>query len=116
MNEVDRYLKELGGGEKTELQRIRKVVFDIVPDAEEVISYGMPVFKYRNKYLIGYSAFKDHMSIFPGSGSIESMKKELKGYKTSKGTIQFTLDNPISDRLIKKIIEYRVNEIDKNNK
>lgn len=114
MNEVDKYLFKLSGEEKTELQRIRKIVFDLLPDVEEGISYGMPVFKYSNKYLIGYSAFKDHMSIFPGSSPIEFLKNELKDYKVSKGTIQFTLDKPIPDGLIKQIIEYRINEINES--
>ncbi|MDQ5943844.1 MAG: hypothetical protein QG675_612 [Patescibacteria group bacterium] len=116
MNEVDKYLSDLGSEEKTELQRIRKVVIDMVPDAEEMISYGMPIFKYHKKYLIGYSAFKNHMSIFPGSGPIDSLKSELKDYKVSKGTIQFTLDKPIPEEIIRKIIKHRIREIDDENK
>lgn len=112
MNDVDKYLSALGIEEKTELQRIRKIVIDIAPDVEEMISYGMPIFKYHKKYLIGYSAFKNHMSIFPGSGPIDSLKSELKDYKVSKGTIQFTLDKPIPDKLIEQIIKHRIREID----
>lgn len=115
MNEVDKYLNNLDQEQKLALQRIRSKVKEIVPEAEEVISYGMPVFKYHKKYLLGYSAFKNHMSIFPGSGPIDSLRAELKEYKVSKGTIQFTLDKPIPDYIIKQIIDYRVNEIDKSN-
>lgn len=112
MNEVDKYLSSINSKQKTELERIRKIIHKTIPEAEEVISYGMPVYKYNKKYLIGMAAFNNHMSVFPGSGPIESIKSKLKDYKISKGTIQFTLDKPIPDNLIKQIIEYRIKEIE----
>ena len=114
MNEVDKYLAGIDNKQKAELQRIRKVIQHTLPEVEEVISYGMPVYKYNKKYLIGIAAFKDHMSVFPGSGPIESIKGKLKDYKISKGTIQFTLERPIPEYLIKQIIKYRINEIEDN--
>ena len=101
---VDEYLSKLNPQQKLALERIRKIVHAIVPNVTEVISYGMPVFKYKGKYLIGMAAFKDHMSIFPGSLPIELLSDMLKDYKTSKGTIQFTSEKPLPKNLIRKIL------------
>ena len=70
MSVVDDYLKNLPEPQKAELERIRKIVKQTVPEAEEVISYGVPGFKYKGKYLITFAAFKDHLSLFPGSAPI----------------------------------------------
>ncbi len=113
MSVIDDYLEEISEPQKSELQRIRRVILQAVPDAEEVMTYGMPGFKYKGKYLISFANFKDHMSIFPGSAPIEHYKNQLKNYKISKGTIQFTLENPISDTLLTKIIKSSSNEINK---
>jgi len=57
---------------------------------------------------VGFAAFKDHCSIFPGSGVIEQYQEELKGYKTSKGTIRFTVDKPLPATLVKKLVKARI--------
>lgn len=105
MTPIDTYLKNVPSDQKAELERIRTVVKKIVPEVEEVISYGMPVFKYKGKYLIGMSQFKDHLSIFPGSGPVESLAEELAGFKTSKGTVQFTIEKPIPETLLITVIQ-----------
>lgn len=64
----------------------------------------MPGFKYRGKYLVSFAAFKDHLSLFPGAEPIEALKDKLTDYETSRGTIQFTLDHPLSDDLLKEIL------------
>lgn len=116
MPTVDAYLENLSAPIRGELQRVRTIVHSTVPEAEECISYGMPAFKYNKKYLIGYAAFADHMSVFPGSHAIDSLKENLADYKLSKGTIQFTLDKPLSDDLIRKIVLSRHTDIIKDSK
>lgn len=113
MNDVEKYLEGLNFVQKNELQKIREIIREIVPDATETISYGMPVFKYKTKYLIGYCGFKNHMSIFPGSEAVEALQDKLKDYKTSKGTIQFTHEKPLSKDLVTEVIEYCKNRIDR---
>jgi uncharacterized protein YdhG (YjbR/CyaY superfamily) len=108
---IDEYLKEIDPLQKEALERIRTIVKKALPDAEEVISYGMPGFKYKTKYLIGFAAFKDHLSIFPTSGPIEEISDKLKEFQTSKGTIQFTVDKPVPEALILEIIQHRVKNI-----
>jgi uncharacterized protein YdhG (YjbR/CyaY superfamily) len=111
MFSTDEYLDRLKSPQKAQLERIRKIVKQIVPEAQEVMSYGMPGFKYKQKYLIGYAAFKDHMSVFPTPGPIEAVKTQLDGYEFSKGTIQFTLNNPLSESIIQEILTHRLVEI-----
>src|SRR5882672_10939699 len=95
---VNEYLANTPEPARSTLKHIRAVIKSVVPkDATEVISYGMPMFKY-NGMLVGYAAFKSHCSLFPtGSGVLDRFEKELKGYRTSKGTIQFPSDKPLAD-------------------
>jgi uncharacterized protein YdhG (YjbR/CyaY superfamily) len=81
----------------------------MAPRAEEVISYGMPGYKYHGM-LVYFAAFKNHCSFFPGSSRIIKMYDELKEYKTSKGSIQFTIDKPLPVSLVKKIVKARMRE------
>jgi uncharacterized protein YdhG (YjbR/CyaY superfamily) len=112
MSVIDDYLKNVSAPERADLERIRRIVKSATPEAEEIISYGMPGFKYRNKPLIWFAAFKNHLSIFPTAGPIEQMRRQLEGFKLSKGTIQFTLEKPLPDPLIKELVRLRMNQID----
>lgn len=112
MNAVDEYLAHVPEPKRIELERIRTFVKQLVPEAEESISYMMPAFKYKNKPLIYYAAFKNHLSVFPTSGPTEILKDKLKDFTVTKGTIQFTLEHPLSDGLLKDIVLTRVTEID----
>ena len=113
MTAIDEYLEKLPEPERIELQRIRKVINDTVPEAEEVIDYGMPAFKYKGKYLIGFHVFKTHMSLFPTAEPINSMKTKLNNFQISKGTIQFTLKNTIPEPLIRNLLIYKIDSIDR---
>lgn len=109
---MDKYLDQLEAPAKTELERIRQLIKHEVPDAKEVINYGLPGFKYKSKYFITFGSFKGHMSIFPGSHAVEVLGDKLGNYKISKGTIQFSLEQPLSDEIIKQLIHIRVTDID----
>lgn len=108
---VDKYLSKVSVPNRSELERVRLIVKKVAPEATEVISYGMPGFKYKGQYMLGYAAFKDHLSLFPTSVPIELLRGELTEYKTAKGTIQFSADNPISEALITKIVKLRLKNI-----
>jgi len=115
MSNIDNYLNDLTPENKKELQRIRELIHSLVPEAEESFSYDMPAFTYEGKPLIYFAAFKDHLSVFPTAFPIEALKNKLASYTVSKGTIKFTLDNPLSDELIEKLLESRISEIKKGN-
>ena len=108
---VDEYLANIPEPVRSTLKHVRAVIKSVVPkETTEVISYRIPMFKY-NGMLVGYAAFKTHCSLFPtGSGVLDRFEKELEGYRTSKGTIQFPPDKPLPDALIKKIVRARVAE------
>jgi uncharacterized protein YdhG (YjbR/CyaY superfamily) len=108
---VDEYLAGVPEPARGTLKHLRTVIRSVVPKATtEVISYGIPMFKYKGM-LVGYAAFAKHCSLFPtGSGVIEKYAKELKAFSTNKGTIRFTTEKPLPDALVKKIVKTRVAE------
>ena len=108
---VDEYIAGTPEPARNTLKHIRAVIKSVVPkDTTEVISYRIPMFKYKGM-LVGYAAFAKHCSLFPtGSGVIERFAKELKPYRTSRGTIQFPSDKPLPDALLKKIVKQRIKE------
>ena len=91
------------------LERVRATVKKAAPKAEEVISYNIPGYK-LNGMLVWFAAFSKHIGFYPKGSGIASFKKELAGYKTSKGTVQFPFDKPLPLGLISKIVKYRVKE------
>ena len=112
MSLIDDYLRNVDDDRRAALERVRRIVSKTVPEAEEVISYGMPGFKYKKKYLFGFAPFKDHMSIFPAAEPLATMADQLKDFKTSKGTIQFTLEKPIPEEIITGLLAIRMKAID----
>lgn len=112
MTVIDDYLETLSADERAALDHIRLLAYQYVPDITETIGYGMPVLQYKGKYLIGFSNFKRHLSVFPGAEAIELMKDKLTAYTCSKGTVQFTIEHQISDELLSEMIQVRVRSID----
>lgn len=102
---------EFSAVEQKELDRIKGLILGIVPDAEEVVSYGMPTFKYKKKLIMHIGAFSDHMSIFPGAAAVEAFADRLVDKTTSKGTIQFTIEHPLAGQLICDIAQFRLDAI-----
>lgn len=108
---VEQYLANVPEPARTTLSKIRASVRAAAgPEAAEVISYGMPGFRYKGM-LVWYAAFKEHCSFFPGNSSlIDQFGEDLAGYSTAKGTIRFPLDKPLPAALIKKIVRARMAE------
>lgn len=107
--DVDEYLAAVPDQARAVLQKLRKTIKAAAPEAAEGISWGMPMYKQAG-ILVGFAAFKDHCSFFPGPVVIEAHKKELKGYSLSKGTIRFTNDKPLPATLVKKLVKARLAE------
>lgn len=106
---VDEYLASLPEKESEVLSNLRKTIQSTAPKAEEVISYGMPGYKYYGM-LVYFAAFKNHCSFFPGSSLLKQLGKGVEKYKTSKGTLQFTVDKPLPVTLVKKIVKARMKQ------
>lgn len=111
---IDEYLKALDPERRAELERIRRLVQQLVPGTEEAMSYGMPTLKYKNRALVYFTASKKHMSFYPSSWAIAELRDQLQHYKTTEHAIQFTLDNALSSQLIEDLVRVHVRDIDAN--
>ncbi len=105
---IDEYLAGVPEPARSTLSQLRSVIRSAVPaEATETISYRIPAFRYKG-ILVWFAAFSDHCSFFPTAAMIAAFKKELKGFSTSKGTIQFPIDKPLPSALVKKMVRLRV--------
>jgi uncharacterized protein YdhG (YjbR/CyaY superfamily) len=110
---IDEYLASVPDDKREALERLRKIITNTVPDAQECISYQMPAFRLHGRMLLGFAAAKNHCSLYPWSASaITAFADELTDFSTSKGTVRFQPDKPIPEELIRKIIDYRISEND----
>jgi len=109
---TDEYLARVPEPARSTLKKVRSAICAAVPpEATEAISYGIPAFKHKGT-LVWFAAFRDHCSLFPTASVIEAFKKELKGFRTSKGTIHFPVDKPLSAALVKKLVKARIAAIE----
>ena len=93
-------------------QEGRPGILELVPDAEECISYALPAFRVRGKVIAGFAAFKNHLSYLPHSGSVfAELADDVAGYVTSKGALQFSIDKALPKALVRKLIAVRLREI-----
>lgn len=108
-NEIDKYIATFPEDVQTILQKIRKTIRRVAPDAGEKINYGIPTFT-LNGNLVHFAAFKSHIGFYPTPSGVEKFKVELSKYDGAKGSVKFPLDQPIPYDLITKITEFRVQE------
>lgn len=106
---IDEYISSYPPDVQKLLKQIRAAIKKAAPKSVEVISYGMPAFK-QNKVLVYFAAGKNHIGFYPTPNPIKVFSKELEGYKTSKGAIQFPLDKKIPLAIVSKITKFRVKE------
>ena len=106
---VNDYLASFPAEKKKILKAMQEAIKKSAPKAEETMSYGMPAYK-LNGVLVYFAGFKNHYSLFALPKTNVTLKEELKQYKTSKGTIQFSYDKPLPVALITKIVKMRVKE------
>lgn len=106
---IDEYISICPGEVQGRLKKIRQTIREAAPGAEEVISYQMPTFR-LNGNLVHFAAFKNHIGFFPTPSGVKAFGHRLSNYKTSKGTIQFPMEEPIPYDLISDIVRFRVDE------
>ena len=107
---IDEYITAFPKDIQIVLESIRNAIREVAPSAEEKISYGIPTFDLNGRHMVHFAAYKNHVGFYPTSSGIKAFNKELSSFKTSKGTVQFPLTEPIPLGLIKKIVKYRVKE------
>ena len=109
---VDEYLRGLEEPKRSTLQTLRRTILEIVPEAEQVISYRVPAFRVGGKTVAGFAAFKDHLSYLPFSGSVLwQLGDELEGYAMTKSSLHFPVDRPLPKALVKKLIRVRLADV-----
>ena len=106
-NNIDEYIAGFPVETQQILNRLREDLQQMVPNAKQKISYAIPTFT-LNGNLIHFAGYKNHIGLYPGSKAIEVFADDLKGYQTSKGTIQFPIEKPLPMVLIKKIVDFCV--------
>jgi uncharacterized protein YdhG (YjbR/CyaY superfamily) len=103
---IDEYIAIFPNDVQEILQKIRKIIKEIVPEAEEAISYGIPTFKMHGTYVIYFAGFKNHVSLYPIPQVSESFKNQIAKHIKGKGTVQFPLEKPIPYDLIKQFVKF----------
>ena len=107
--DVDEYISSFPADMQEILKELRATIKEAAPDAEEVISYQMPAYKYHGM-LVFFAAFKNHIGFYPRVTGIDKFNNELSVYKGAKGSVQFPLDKPLPLGLISRIVKFRVSE------
>lgn len=107
--EIDEWIQRFPPDTQKLLRQIRAVVTQAVPEAEEVICYGIPTLRLK-KNLLHYAAFEHHIGLYPTPGALQHFAEQLKGYKQGKGSVQFPLDEPLPLTLIHEIAKFRAAE------
>jgi len=106
---IDEYITQFPKDIQAILQQVRRVIREAAPGATEKISYGMPGFS-QNGMLVWFAGHTNHIGFYPTGEGVATFKNELSAYKTSKGAVQFPLDQLIPYELIRKIVKHRVEE------
>jgi uncharacterized protein YdhG (YjbR/CyaY superfamily) len=106
---IDEYIANYPENVQKILQKIRETILEVTPEAKEKIGYGIPTFTLNGKNLIHFGGYEKFVSLYPGAAAAEEFKEKTKNYKTSKGTIQFPIDQPIPYDLIKEITQFCIN-------
>lgn len=109
---IDEYITNYPDETQDILQKIRRTVAEVAPEAIEKISYGIPTFELNGKNLVHFAGYDNFVSFYPGAEPIQAYANQLTDYKTSKGTIQFPLGRPIPYDLIKEITVFCIKKRD----
>jgi uncharacterized protein YdhG (YjbR/CyaY superfamily) len=109
--DIDEYIAGFPSDVQEILEKIRMTIRKAAPGVEEKISYQMPTFTLKGRYLVYFAAYKKHIGLYPAPRGGEEFKEELSGYEGGKGTVRFPFDKPIPFDLIRRIVKFRVKEV-----
>lgn len=113
MTAFEDYISRGTPAEQSALEHIRAIAKQEVPEAEEVISYMMPTFKVNGKAFLGMAINRNSIGVYPYSGSVLTrMKSDVSAYKTAKSALNFSLNTPLPDALLREMINLKLQDID----
>ena len=107
---INEYILTLPENAQNAMGEIIATIKAKVPNAEEHISYNMPAFKVNGEYFVHFSAWKNHIGMYPIPAGNEAFQKQIEPYRSAKSSLNFPLDKPIPIKLIEKVIKFRVAE------
>lgn len=112
-DEIDAYFAVVEEPKRSTLEEMRRRILEVIPEAEQTISYAVPAFKVNGKVIAGLAAFKNHISYLPHSGStLGAVADQIKDYKGTKSALHFAVDEPLPRELIRSLIDARMREVD----
>ncbi len=106
---IDEYVAQFPSETQEILNKLRQVIQETAPEAMEKISYQMPTFALHGN-LVHFAAYENHIGFYPTPSGIEMFKDELSSYKWAKGSVQFPINKQLPYELIRRIVDFRVNE------
>jgi|SRR6267143_5552658 len=108
---IDEYIASFPENVQRILRKLRETIRQVAPEAAEFISYDMPTFKIKGERLVYFSGWKNHIGFYSIPEGNEAFRRELAPYAGEKGSLRFQLTSPIPYDLVKKIVTFRVKEI-----
>ena len=108
-NDIDLYVEQFPTATQKQLNKLRNIIKSTAPAAEEMISYKLPAYKLHGM-LVYFAGYKAHVGFYPTPSGIKNFLPKLKGYKCSKAAVQFPIDQPLPQSLIKEIVAFRIKE------
>jgi uncharacterized protein YdhG (YjbR/CyaY superfamily) len=109
--EIDQYLAALAEPGRSTLAQLRRTILELLPEAEQGISYAHPAFRVRGKVIAGFAAFTNHLSYLPHSSSVfPELKDDLQGYALSRGALRFDSSQPLPEALVEKLTAVRLRQ------
>jgi len=109
-NSIDEYIAEFPPETQNVLEEVRALIKTAAPDATETISYAIPTFDLNGRHLVHFAGYAKHIGFYPVPSGMEAFEEELRPYKKGKGSVRFPLDRPLPADLIRRIVEFRVDE------
>ncbi len=108
---IDDYISAFPPETQAVLERLRAIISASAPEATETMSYGIPTFDLEGQHLVHFGGFAKHVGFYPTPSGTKTFKDELSQYKTGKGSVQFPLDQPLPEELVRTMVEFRITEV-----
>lgn len=110
---IDEYISQFPESTQILLSQMRETIISAVPSPEESIRYAMPTIRYKNKNLVHFAGYSNHIGFYATPTGHEEFESELSKYKRGKGSVQFPIDQPLPLDLVRRITLFRISELDK---
>ena len=108
---IEAYIAQFPPETQAALQQLRGLINAMAPAATETISYAIPTFDLNGKHLLHFAGYATHVGLYPAPSGLEAFREYFKPYNTCKGSVLFPLSQPLPLYLIRRIVEFRIAEV-----